>query len=255
MHPSLHNALVALAAAVLSVFVYAAIGRRPDADVSDKGTRFLMGLGDYLVHWFMWVIWPIERVSLALRLTPDFFNWSGLFLGAVAGVLFALGRLGWGGVVVLLGGICDVMDGRMARSMKSASAYGAFIDSTLDRFVEVFAFLGLVFFLRSTEWGPLLAAAAITGSLLVSYTRARGESQGVLCKEGLMQRAERLALLVLGAFFDGPVALSYGWAPGSLLILVLALIAGGTFATAFQRTLWIARRLRERDRAAPAAAE
>jgi len=251
MHPALRNALIMLAVAIASTFVYASVGRKQDKDASAKGTQFLLGLGNFLVHWFMWVIGPIERLSLALRLTPDFFNWLGLFLGALAGGLFAFGHLGWGGVVVLLGGICDVMDGRLARSMKLASSYGAFIDSTLDRFVEVFVFLGLVFFLRDTEWGPLLAAGAITGSLLVSYTRARGESQGVLCKEGLMQRAERIALLVFAVFFDGPITLSLGLAQGSVVVVILALIAAGTFATAFHRALWIGTRLRERDRAAP----
>ncbi len=249
MHPALRNALTLLAIAIASMAVYAAIGRKQDKDASAKGTQFLMGLGNFLVHWFMWVIGPIERLSLALRLTPDFFNWLGLLLGAIAGVLFAFGHLGWGGVVVLLGGICDVMDGRLARSMKLASSYGAFIDSTLDRFVEVFAFLGLFFFLRDTEWGPLLAAAAITGSLLVSYTRARGESQGVLCKEGLMQRAERIALLVFAVFFDGPITLTFGWTQGSVVVVILGIIAAGTFGTAFHRTLWIGTRLRERDRA------
>jgi CDP-diacylglycerol--glycerol-3-phosphate 3-phosphatidyltransferase len=250
MHSALRDALIMLALAIASTFVYAAVGRRQDKDASAKGTQFLMGLGNFLVHWFMWVIGPVERFSLALGLTPDFFNWFGLFLGAVSGILFAFGHLGWGGVVVLLGGICDVLDGRLARSMKLASSYGAFIDSTLDRFVEVFAFLGLVFFLRDNEWGPFLGAAAITGSMLVSYTRARGESQGVSCKEGLMQRAERIALLVFAAFFDGPIALTFGLAPGSVVVVILALIAAGTFATAFHRTLWIAMRLRERDRAA-----
>ena len=152
---------------------------------------------------------------------------------------------------MLLGGTCDVLDGRIARSTKLASAYGAFIDSTLDRFVEVFAFLGLVYFLRAHPWGPLLAASAITGSLLVSYTRARGESQGVVCREGLMLRAERIALLVFAAFFDGPVTLAFGRTQGSVMLVAMALIATGTFATAFHRTFWIGMRLRERDRKEP----
>lgn len=251
LHPSLRNALLAVTLMLVSMGVYAGIGRKVDKDARDKGTQFLMGLGNFLVHWFMWAIGPIERVSLALRLTPDFFNWLGLGLGALAGALFALGRLGWGGVVILLGGICDVMDGRMARAMKRDSAYGAFIDSTLDRFVEVFAFLGLVFHLRNHTWGPLLAASAITGSLLVSYTRARGESQGVLCREGLMQRAERIALLAFAVFFDGPITLSFGWEAGSVVLAILAVIAAGTFVTAFHRTLWIGTRLRERGQSPP----
>lgn len=249
MHPSLRNALIALGFAFASMAVYAVVGGRRDADAEKKGTQFLMGVGNFLVHWFMWAITPLERVSLALRLTPDFFNWLGLALGALAGALFAMGRLGWGGVVILLGGVCDVMDGRIARAHRLASPYGAFIDSTFDRFVEVFAFLGLVYFLRDHEWGSVLAAAAITGSLLVSYTRARGESQGVLCREGLMQRAERIVLLVLAVLFDGPIVLSFGWDRGVVVLAVLALIAAGTFATAFHRTLWIGQRLRERGQA------
>lgn len=250
MHPALRNALIVLGLTLASMVVYTLVGKKQDKDASAKGTQFLMGLGNFLVHWFMWAIGPIERVSLALKLTPDFFNWLGLALGGVAGFLFGTGHLGWGGVIMLLGGICDVMDGRIARAMNLASSYGAFIDSTLDRFVEVFAFLGLVFFLRHSAWGPLLAAAAITGSLLVSYTRARGESQGIVCKEGLMQRAERIALLVFAVFFDGPITLSVGWAEGTIVVFILAVIALGTFVTAFHRTLWIGTRLREKDRAA-----
>lgn len=253
MHYSLRNALMFLAIALASMLVYAAFGTKQDKDAKEKGTQFLMGLGNFLVHWFMWAIGPIERVSLRAGLTPDFFNWLGLVLGAGAGGLFAAGHLGSGGVIILMGGICDVMDGRIARAHKITSSYGAFIDSTLDRFVEVFAFLGLVFFLRHHTWGPLLAAAGITGSLLVSYTRARGESQGVLCKEGLMQRAERIALLVFAAFFDGPITLSFGWAEGSVVMVVLCVITLGTFITAFHRTLWIGMRLRERDQAASSA--
>jgi CDP-diacylglycerol--glycerol-3-phosphate 3-phosphatidyltransferase len=94
-----------------------------------------------------------------------------------------------------------------------------------------------------------VAAAAITGSLLVSYTRARGESVGVLCKEGLMQRAERLVLTFLVCLLDGPITTALGRPRGTAVLWVLGLIAIGTFATAAQRTLWISARLREKGRA------
>ena len=89
-----------------------------------------------------------------------------------------------------------------------------------------------------------LAAGAITGSLLVSYTRARGESVGVICKEGLMQRAERLVLTFAACMLDRPVAAALGWTPGTLALWILGIIAAGTFMTAAHRTLWIAARLR-----------
>jgi CDP-diacylglycerol--glycerol-3-phosphate 3-phosphatidyltransferase len=236
--------VVVFALAAASMAAYALFGARRDADAERKGSQFLLGVGDFLVHWFMWVLGPLERMALRLGLTPDFFNFAGLVLGAASGLLIGAGRLEAGGWAIALGGVADIMDGRIARARKLASPYGTFIDSTLDRFVEVFALLGFVFFLRPFASGPLLAAAALAGSLLVSYTRARGESLGVLCKEGLMQRAERLVLLFLVCLLDRPLARRFGWPPGTCALWVLGLIASGTFLTAVHRTVWISRRLR-----------
>jgi CDP-diacylglycerol--glycerol-3-phosphate 3-phosphatidyltransferase len=238
--------LATLAALVLSMGAYARFGGRRDPDAEGKGSQFLMGVGDFLVHWLMWVIGPLERLSLRLGLTPDFYNFAGLGLGVGSGLLIAAGQLELGGWAIALGGVADIMDGRIARARGLVSTYGTFIDSTLDRFVEVFALLGFTHFLRFHAYGPLWAAAAIAGSLLVSYTRARGESVGVLCKEGLMQRAERLVLLFLVCLFDRPLAERFGWTPGTASVWVLGLIAAGTFATAAHRTVWIAQRLRRR---------
>jgi CDP-diacylglycerol--glycerol-3-phosphate 3-phosphatidyltransferase len=235
--------LGALAVGVVSMAAFAAVGRR-DADAERKGSQFLLGAGDFLVHWLMWALGPFERASLRVGATPDAFNFIGLFCGVAAGGLLAAGRPGEGAWAIALGGIADIMDGRVARARGLASPYGTFIDSTLDRFVEVFALLGLLVYLRGSAWGPFLAAAALAGSLLVSYTRARGESLGVTCKEGLMQRAERLVLLFLACLLDPAVAAARGGGRGTVLVPVLALIAAGTFFTAVHRTLWIARRLR-----------
>ena len=235
-----------LAVALVSMALYAATGARRDADAERRGSSFLMGGGDFVVHWFLWAVSPLDRVAAALSLTPDFFNFAGLFFGMVSGIAIAAGRVEVGGWAIALGGVCDIMDGRVARARQLSSPYGMFIDSMLDRFVEVFAFLGFVVLLRDFRYGPLLAAAAITGSLLVSYARARGESVGVLCKEGLMQRAERLVLLILACMLDRPLAAARGWEPGTLILWTMALIAAGTFATAAHRTIWIASKLRAR---------
>jgi CDP-diacylglycerol--glycerol-3-phosphate 3-phosphatidyltransferase len=235
-----------MVAAVLSMAVYALRGRGRDKDADRKGTQFLMGLGNFLVHWLMWALGPAERLSLRMGLTPDFFNFAGLACGAASGILIGIGELEWGGLAIATGGVADIFDGRIARARKLASPYGTFIDSTLDRFVEVFAFLGLVHYLRGTAFGPLIATAALSGSLLVSYTRARGESLGVTCKEGLMQRAERLVLTFLACVLDAPVTAALGWRPGRLVLGVLALIAAGTFITAAHRTVWISARLKEK---------
>ena len=240
--------LVAVGLALVSMPIYALRGGGPDPDARRKGSTFLLGAGDFFLHWFMWVIFPLERLALALGLGPDFFNFAGLALGLASGVLIALGHLEVGGLAILLGGVSDILDGRLARALKLDSPYGKFIDATFDRFVEVFVFLGFVVALRGFAWGPLLAAAALAGSLLVSYARARGETVGVLCKEGLMQRGERLVLICLACFLDRPISTRLGRPVGLVSISVLGLIAAGSLATAAYRTAWIARRLREGEK-------
>lgn len=245
---SLWLLLGVLGAAFASMALYALLGARRDRDATGKGTQFLMGAGDFLLHWFLWVLTPLDRLAQRFQLTPDFFNFSGLGFGLLAGVAIGAGRLEWGGWALVLGGISDIMDGRVARMRGIASDHGKFIDATFDRFVEVFALLGFVVFLRGFDYGPLLAAAALAGSLLVSYARARGETVGVLCKEGLMQRAERLALMALVCLGDGTISQAAGRPRGTAALWVVGLIAAGTLATAAHRTAWISARLRERER-------
>lgn len=240
--------LCVLAALVASMGVYALAGSRRDADQQAKGGQFFSGLGTFLLHWFMWVIAPLTSLSLRLGLTPDFYNYVGLLLGLSAGVFIALGQLELGGWAIALCGVADILDGRLARALGVASAYGDFIDSTFDRYVELAAFLGFLAFLRADPWGPFVAAAALGGSLVVSYARARGEVLGVLCTGGLMQRGERLVLTCLACLADRGVALALGWPAGRLVLWVLALIAVTTLFTAVQRTVWIAARLRPAPR-------
>ena len=231
-----------------SMEVYALGGRKRDADQEGKGAQLFLGFGDFLLHWFIWAISPTVRVSLRLGLTPDFYNFAGLLLGVLTGVALAFGHLETGGWLIALGGIADILDGRIARATGVASAYGDFVDSTFDRFVEVFAFLGLVVLLRASFYGPLLAAAAMAGSILVSYARARGEALGVNCSGGLMQRGERLAIMALVCLLDPVVAPRLGWPESRALEWMLGLMAASTFVTAAHRTVWIAARLRRSEK-------
>lgn len=237
-----------LAAALVSMGAFAALGGRRDADAERKGTRFLGGIGQFFLHWFMWAIGPAERLCLRLGATPDLFNFAGLGFGFASGVLIATGRLELGGWAIALGGVADILDGRIARARELASDYGKFIDSTLDRFVEAFAFLGFTIYLRPIRFGPAVAAAALAGSLLVSYARARGETVGEPGPAGLMQRAERLVLTCLVCLADAPLTARLGLPPGTAVFWVLALIAATAFLTAVHRTVAIALRLRRRAR-------
>jgi len=237
-----------LAAAVLSMPVYTltGAGRRADPLASDAQGTFV--LGSFVRGWFYWAVSPVVRTSLAIGLGPTFYNLLGVAFGIGAGVAFASGHVTLGGWGVLLGGMADVLDGRVARARGLADRAGAFLDSTLDRFAEVGAFVGLAVLFRSSSLSLALVVIAMGGSLLVSYTRARGESQGVVCKLGVMQRAERLLLLGFGGLLDPTVAGLWGASRvGTLLLPILGIVAVGTLGTAIFRTVWIARALRASD--------
>ena len=225
-----------------SMLIYALVARkRQDPnEISDRGSFVL---GEFIRNWFYWFIWPVERPSLAMGLSPTAFNLLGVAFGTTAGVCFIQGYVSLGGWFILLGGAADVLDGRIARAQGKANNAGAFLDSTLDRFAEVGAFVGLSVLFRSSPVALAVVVTAMGGSLLVSYARARGESLGVVCKVGIMQRAERLLLVGFGAILDPAVSSWRGWEPGSALLGVLVLVAVGTVGTAVYRTVWIASRL------------
>ncbi len=227
-----------------SMAVYAARGHRRDADAQSKNAQFLGGLGDFVLHWFLWLVAPAATLSIRLGLTPDFYNFAGLVFGAAAGAAVATGTLQLGGWALALSGVCDILDGRVARARGVSSRYGAFIDSLLDRFIELLFFVGFAYFARHSPHGAVAATLAVGASVLVSYARAMGESLGVECTGGLMQRGERLTLLTLACLLDPPLSASLGHPPGGTLTAIAYLIGTASLLTAVHRTVWIARRLR-----------
>lgn len=243
MRPDVAILVGVVTAALLSMPVYAASSARRARDPNDLANRGTFVLGGFARSWFYWFLRPIETAALAARMGPLLFNLMGVVFGALAGALFATGALNAAGWAVLLGGIADVLDGRIARALGIDDARGAFLDSTLDRFAEFAAFVGLAVLFRDSELVLMLVVAALGGSLLVSYARARGESVGVVCKLGVMQRAERLLALGFGGILDPAVSSWLGRPEGALLGPVVGLVALGTVSTAIFRTVWIARRL------------
>jgi phosphatidylinositol phosphate synthase len=226
-----------------SMPLYAWSGARQRVDPNEISDRGSFVLGSFARNWFYWFLRPFEWTALQLGLAPLFFNLLGVAFGVAAGVLFAFGWVNLGGWAILLGGVADILDGRIARALNVANERGAFLDSTLDRFAEVGAFVGLAVLFQRHAVPLVLLTTALGGSLMVSYARARGESVGVECKHGVMQRAERLLALGFGAILDPAVASWTGRPSGALLVVALGLIALGTVGTAVYRTVWIARRL------------
>ena len=237
--------LVGLLLLTLPVYAVVSRGRPIDPEVARRPKTIL--LGHWVRDWIMWVIGPMERGFVRAGLSPDVFNVLGALLGLGAGVAFATGDFALAGWLILLGGAADIFDGRIARTRGLANKYGEFLDSTLDRFAETFTYTGLALRLAHTPWMALATVLALGGSMLVSYTRAKGEALGVSCKGGIMQRAERLVLLALAALLDATVSSRAGWQPGTLLGLAVAAIGIGSVGTALYRTWYIARRLKAQD--------
>ena len=171
----------------------------------------------------------------------------GFLIGALAGVFYFYNHLGWAGWCVIIGGTCDMFDGRIARLTQKSSASGAFYDSVMDRYGEMLCLLGLAAHYRHT-WVFWFVILGIVGSMMVSYARARGESVGVLCQEGAMQRPERIVYLGVGSIFS-PVLWKFfslfipALRQDFLLVAAVVMIGIMTNYTAIHRTLWIYREL------------
>jgi len=144
---------------------------------------------------------PLAKRMAGWGVTPNHLTFAGMVLSALSGLLFGLGHNLWAGVVLGIGGLCDCFDGRVARVSNSATAFGAFLDSTVDRYSDMFIFGGLLYQACSLKSPALFVAAflALLGSVMVSYTRARAESLVPECQVGIAERPERVILLIAGA--------------------------------------------------------
>jgi phosphatidylglycerophosphate synthase len=174
------------------------------------------------------------------RLDPNLLSVCGVAVSLGAAWAFAEGAFVLGGLLVLGGGFFDLVDGVVARHNGTSSRWGAFLDSSLDRLVDMALLLGiLMHYAREGAFGVAwLAAVALVATVMVSYTKARAESIVPDFKGGLLERAERVLILVAGAFLG-------------LVPLALGLVAVGSVITAWQRMVLAHRRMSEIDTAHP----
>jgi len=164
---------------------------------------------------------------------PNVLTVLGLLAGMAVGLFYGLGLPALAAGFIVICGIFDILDGKVASNASRSSLFGAIFDSSLDRYSEFFMYAGLAYHFRH-KWGLWLTLLAILGSNMVSYTRARAEGLGVVCRVGVMQRAERLAFLFLGT----GVGIIFGVFDAALLT-VMALIGVVSNLTAAQRILYV----------------
>ncbi len=223
------------------------------------------------------IINPFVRLLIKLGLTPNGVTIIGFLLnvgvacilifGAEEGQRADLSFVGWAGALVLFAGLFDMLDGQVARMGGMSSSFGALFDSVLDRYSELVTFLGICYYLVAHHYffSSLFAFVALIGSMMVSYTRARAEGLGIECKDGLMQRPERVVTVGITALACGIATHYIGdfkvYFPGthlqlleniSIFTIPLTIMAIMTNVTAFNRLINARKTLEARDAIAKA---
>ncbi len=143
-----------------------------------------------------WLLDKIVGVIAATGINPNLLTFLGLVVNFGAAAFFAVGRFFAGALIIFFAGFLDILDGQVARRQNRVTAFGAFYDSTLDRYADMALYMGLLVYYSVSGRTPyvVLAAVATAGSVMVSYARARAESLIPLCKVGFMERPERIVL-------------------------------------------------------------
>jgi CDP-diacylglycerol--glycerol-3-phosphate 3-phosphatidyltransferase len=156
------------------------------------------------IGWFFGkIIHAIVRVLALSRIHPNVLTFIGLLINVGAAVLFARGSMVWGGIVVIGAGLFDMVDGRVARATKQVTLFGGFFDSVIDRYSDLALYMGLLVYYASINrfFYIVLTAIVMTGSVMISYARARAENAIPKCKVGFLERPERVVLIIIGALF------------------------------------------------------
>ena len=219
------------------------------------------------------IIDPFVRLLIKLGFTPNTVSVIGFILNIGVAAIFILGAektnrgdlsyVGWAGALILFAGLFDMLDGQVARLGKMGSSFGALLDFVLDRYSELFMFLGICYYLISHHYfiSSLFAFVGLIGSMMVSYTRARAEGLGIDCKGGLMQRPERIVLVGTSALACGLLAQYIGgdyklfikgiryhvFETMSIFTIPITILAVLTNITAYKRLMDAKRALDKKD--------
>lgn len=176
------------------------------------------------------IVSPFVRAAAKLHISPNALTLTGLVISLVSAVIVGSGYLLAGGLVMLFSGLFDMIDGAVARSTGKTTKFGALMDSVSDRVSEAALLCALLvmYTFRGSTPGIFLAVAALVGSLLTSYIRARAEGLGLECRVGMFTRAERVIVLGLGLILDHAL-----WQYGALV--AVAILAAFSYVTVVQR--------------------
>jgi len=220
-------------------------GHRRDDEIEARGSSIFAGM--WLRLYFGWLMQPLVRFLVWIELPPNAITTLSVLLSSAAGVALGMGRFALGGWLYIFGGVCDFFDGRVARATGKDAPDGAALDSILDRYSDAVILMGLAWYYRDS-WVLLAVLFAMSGSSIIPYIRAKGESVGVPVKIGLMQRAERIVYLAASVTLS-PI-LEVILDPNNprpshrMAIVGIVLLAVSTQVTALQRLVYLLNQLR-----------
>jgi phosphatidylglycerophosphate synthase len=198
-------------------------------------------LSAFFVEYGLWLFRPAVRLLVRLGVHPDHLSWSSWWLHLLAAVALSQGAFAFAGWVLLLGAICDSLDGSVARARGLSSDAGEVLDAVIDRWAEMVVFFGYAWFYRDYAPGFVVALGACAGAVMVSYTRAKGEILHIDAAMGLMQRHERATYLIAATIFSSLIELRWPSMPAGtparhwLVLAALALMAVAANGTAIVR--------------------
>ena len=201
-----------------------------------------------------WILFPLARVLVRLRVSPNQVSWSSFGFGGLAGACLAFGHFGFGAICATVSGLLDSVDGMVARLSAVASDAGEVLDAAIDRYVEFFFLSGLVIYYREVVGLQVLALLALLGSFMVSYSTTKAEALKIEPPKGLMRRPERAVYLTAGAALS---AVSTSWfetarefsSPlGYPMVLALGMVAVLANVSSIERLWSIAKALRLREK-------
>lgn len=196
----------------------------------NKGFRFLP---KSLILFTLKIFDRLSLILVQLKIHPNYVSLAGFLAGLLVGLFYGLHYPVWALVFLLVSGMMDILDGKVATNGNRKTRFGAIFDSSLDRYSEFAMYLGLGFYFRH-HWILWVLALAFLGSTMVSYTKARAEGLGFQCQLGIMQRAERLVLLILGTLF-GLIINRFD----QVMIITIIILAIASNLTAIQRIVFV----------------
>ena len=244
-----------LASALIIVLVAAAYGVRlaikgpVHFDRIDRQGRSLLITKGFM-EWGCWMLQPVARLFVFLRISPNTVSWASLGFGFLAGACLAVGHFGFGALCAMISAQLDSVDGMVARISGVASNAGEVLDAAVDRYVEFFFLSGLVLYYREALVLQINSLLALLGSFMVSYSTTKAEALNVNPARGSMRRGERAVYLTLGAALS---AITVPWLEtrgqfsvpiGYPMVIALGLVAVIANISAIERFSSIAKAVR-----------